>query len=135
MKKKKAISIVLTTAVMLILSTLSLFADSKEKGSIKFDTTTYDFGIIKEDGGSVTHEFTFTNVGKGNLVIYSAKAECGCTKPTYPEHPIAPGKTGKIKVTFNPMGRPGGFTKVVTVKASGSPSKVTLKIKGRVTPR
>lgn len=109
-------------------------AAEKEKGSIKFESTSYDFGMINESGGPVTHEFVFTNTGKGNLVIHSAKAECGCTTPEYPEQPIAPGKSGKIKVTYNPLGRPGGFTKVVTVRTNGSPSKVTLKIRGTVKP-
>ena len=110
-------------------------AADKEKASIKFDHTTYDFGMIKEDGGPVTHEFPFTNTGNANLVIIDAKAECGCTVPEYPKAPIPPGGNGVIKVTYNPLGRPGGFTKVVTVKASGSPSKVHLKIRGTVKPK
>ncbi|MCH5236857.1 MAG: DUF1573 domain-containing protein [Muribaculaceae bacterium] len=114
---------------------MTLFANEKEKGGIKFNETTYDFGIINEDGGPVTHEFRFENTGKGVLVINSAKAECGCTKPEYPQKGIEPGKSGVIKVTYNPLGRPGGFTKVVTVRTNGIPSKVNLKIRGTVNPK
>ena len=121
-------------ALTLISTALPSFAQSKGKGSISFDKTLYDFGNIKEDGGPVTHVFEFTNTGDGNLVIQSAKAECGCTKPEFPEQPIAPGKKGSIKVTFHPAGRPGGFTKIVTVRCSGSPGKVNLKIRGTVVP-
>ena len=46
-----------------------------------------------------------------------------------------PGKGGVIKVSYNPLGRPGGFTKVVTVKCNGNPSKVRLKIRGTVSPK
>ena len=63
------------------------------------------------------------------------RADCGCTRPDYPKAPIAPGKQGKIKVTYNPLGRPGAFTKVVTIKTNGSPSKVRLKIRGTVSPK
>ena len=121
-------------AVTLISTALPSFAQSKGKGSISFDKTLYDFGNIKEDGGPVTHVFEFTNTGDGNLVIQSAKAECGCTKPEFPEQPIAPGKKGKIKVTFNPAGQ-GSFEKTVTIRTNGSPKTVRLKIRGIIAPR
>lgn len=110
-------------------------AAPKEKGTIQFSSTVHDFGAIKEDGGPVSVEFPFTNMGDANLLIYEAKAECGCTTPDYPKAPIAPGKGGKIKVTYNPLGRPGAFDKVITVKTNGKPGKVRLKIRGTVTPK
>ena len=125
----------LTALLLLFISSLTAFAADKNKGEIKFDQTTYDFGFIKEDGGPVSHEFVFRNTGDGVLVINSAKAECGCTRPEYPDKGIEPGGTGIIKVTYNPLGRPGGFTKVVTVRTNGSPSKVNLKIRGTVKPK
>ena len=82
----------------------------------------------------VSHEFEFTNVGDGNLIIIEATATCGCTRPEYPKNPIAPGKKGKIKVTYNPIGRQGAIDRVVTVKTNGSPKKVRLKLKGNVVP-
>lgn len=98
----------------------------------EFAQKTFDFGVIKEKNGPVSHEFVFTNTGDGNLLILKATAECGCTRPEYPEKPVAPGKTGKLKVTYNPLGRPGGFDKVVTVTTNGMPRKVRLKIRGTV---
>ena len=119
---------------MMVFAT-TVFAADKSKGQIKFEETIFDFGNIKEDGGKVTHEFTFTNVGKSPLTITSARAECGCTKPEFPKEEIAPGETGIIKVTYNPLGRPGGFTKVVTIRCTGNPGKVNLKIRGTVLPK
>lgn len=115
-------------------------ADAKKKkvsegvGKIEFTEKVYDFGKIKEKGGLVSHDFVFTNAGDGNLVIIKATAECGCTRPAFPDAPIAPGKTNKIKVTYNPLGRPGHFEKVVTVTTTGNPRKVNLKIRGVVEP-
>ncbi|MCH5242268.1 MAG: DUF1573 domain-containing protein [Muribaculaceae bacterium] len=114
---------------------VAVYAADKTKGQIKFEETTYDFGNIREDGGKVSHEFTFTNEGSDPLKITSAKAECGCTTPEYPKEEIAPGETGIIKVTYNPLGRPGGFTKVITVRCTGNPGKVNLKIRGTVLPK
>lgn len=102
-------------------------------GSIKFAETVWDFGTIKNDRAA-THEFEFVNDGDGNLVILDASAECGCTRPEWPDKPIAPGKKGKVKVSYNPIGRPGSFEKTVTVKTNGNPKKVRLKIRGTVAP-
>ena len=110
-------------------------AGDKGKGKIQFEQTTFDFGNIREDGGKVTHEFTFINAGDKPIKINSARAECGCTTPVYPKEEIKPGEKGVIKVTYNPMGRPGGFTKVVTVRCTGNPGKVNLKIRGTVLPK
>lgn len=102
---------------------------------MKCEQTTHNFGTIKENGGPVTCEFPFVNEGEANLIIFDATAECGCTRPSYPKQPIAPGKSGVIKVTYNPVGRPGAFDKMVTVKTNGKPGKVRLKVKGTVMPK
>ena len=126
----------LTLTIMFILAAVAgIMAADKSKAQIKFDETVYNFGNIKEDGGKVTHEFPFTNVGSEPLKITDARAECGCTKPEFPKEEIAPGESGVIKVTYNPLGRPGGFTKVVTVRCTGNPGKVNLKIRGTVLPK
>lgn len=105
------------------------------RADIRFETTTHDFGVISEKKGPVSCRFEFVNVGDGNLVITDATAQCGCTRPEYPETPVRPGKKGSIKVTFNPAGRPGAFTKSVTVRLAGDrKKKVVLKIKGTVQP-
>ena len=126
---------ILSVLIMLVSVFCVMTAADKTKGKIHFAETIYDFGNIKEDGGPVTHEFQFTNEGKEPLLIKSARAECGCTKPVYPTNEIAPGAGDVIKVTYNPIGRPGGFTKVVTVRTTGNPGKVNLKIRGIVLPK
>lgn len=128
--------IILIFATVFALAALSAGAFAQGgKASIKFDKKVHDFGTVKEDGGSVTCVFDFTNEGDGNLIIFDATADCGCTKPTFSKAPIAPGKKGKITVSYNPFARPGGFDKTVTVKCNGKPSKVKLKIRGTVMPK
>lgn len=131
----KRIVSVIFAAVILAAASASMLAGGKEKASMKFEETTHDFGTIKEEGGAVTCEFPFVNEGKANLIIFNASAECGCTRPSYPKNPIAPGKGGKITVTYNPLGRPGAFSKVVTIKTNGKPAKLHLKVRGSVMPK
>ncbi|MCM1518183.1 MAG: DUF1573 domain-containing protein [Pseudoflavonifractor sp.] len=97
----------------------------------------HDFGTIKEKDGVVSYEFEFVNKGDEPLLIMSAKASCGCTKPIFPKHPVAPGKSGRIKVSYNPAGRPGEFNKTVRVRTNmeGKDKNTTLVITGVVVPK
>ncbi len=104
---------------------------AKKEAKISFKEKVYDFGQISLKGGKVSHEFSFTNDGDGNLVITNARADCGCTRPEYSDEPVAPGKSGKIKVTFVPAAK-GNFTKKITVTSNGTPKKTRLLIKGEV---
>ncbi len=104
------------------------------KPMISFTEQTHDFGIISRNKDFVSTEFEFTNTGNAPLVIYDTTAECGCTRPSYPKNPIAPGKSGKIKVNFIPKGYSGGFTKSVKVKSNASSKPKVLKISGIVNP-
>ena len=57
------------------------------------------------------------------------------TRPEFPTKPIKPGKKGKIKVTYSPIGRPGAFKKSVKIKTNGSTRSITLNIEGTVIPK
>lgn len=134
MKKLTVFLAIVAVALMCAFGVEAKQNSAKSGGvsKIQMPTKVFDFGVVKEKGGPVVHEFEFTNVGDGNLLILKATAECGCTRPEYLEKPIAPGKKGKIKVTYNPAGRPGAFDKVVTITTNGQPRKVRVKIRGTV---
>lgn len=104
-----------------------------QKPEIKFTETTYDFGTISEEDGKVSHIFEFTNSGAVDLVLKNVQASCGCTTPQWVREPVAPKQKGTITVTYTTAGRPGPFTKTITV--SSNADKVVLTIKGVVTPR
>jgi LEA14-like dessication related protein len=102
---------------------------------ILFEKMDYGFGRIKEEGGLVTYEFKFNNTGNIPLVIQGVNASCGCTTPEWSREPVLPGKTGFIKVSFNPDQRPGIFTKSITVNANIPKGTRVLTISGEVVPR
>ncbi len=104
-----------------------------------FAKAEHDFGKIPE-GPKVNTEFEFKNTGKEPIVVTNATAGCGCTTPEFDKTPIAPGKTGKIRVGFNSEGRPGSFSKDVTVTFTSGVNRdktgsSKLTIKGSVTPK
>jgi hypothetical protein len=93
--------------------------------------TTYHFGKVKE-GDVVEFSYRFKNTGTKPLVIEQAAASCGCTVPEKPEHPIAPGEMGYIKVKFNSQGRPGEAQKTISVTSNARPDFPILYLKGTV---
>ena len=104
-----------------------------EGASMVFVSETIDYGTIAHNADG-KREFVFTNNGNKPLIISNAAGSCGCTVPTYPKEPIAPGAKAVIGVKYA-TDRVGAFTKTVTVSsnAEGQPSKV-LTIKGTVLP-
>lgn len=102
---------------------------------ISFKTTSHDFGTIKASKGNVSYEYEFTNTGDKPLVIVSVtNGGCGCTRPEFTQEPIAPGKTGKVKITFNPEGRKGEFKREVKVKTNASSKREALRFSGVIVP-
>jgi hypothetical protein len=87
------------------------------------------------EGDTLRHQFKFTNTGKGPLTISSAVASCGCTVPSYPKEPVAPGQGGTIDVLFNSKNKTGMNTKTITVYANTRPDMNTLTFKVEVLPR
>jgi hypothetical protein len=106
-------------------------AQQKDASIAVVDSAVYDFGEINEKGGPVTHTFKIKNEGEIALVVTKVVASCGCTSPEWPKEPIAPGKTGEIKVTYDPENRASGpFTKTVSVYSNGKTGSLILTIKG-----
>lgn len=121
--------------LIVILAVVAPVYAAAAEPTVVFSSVSHDFGNIKATGGSVSHEYEFTNTGSTPLVIVSVtNGGCGCTTPSFPKAPVAPGKTGKIKITFNPVGRKGEFNREVKVRTSGTPKRVALKFSGVVVP-
>ena len=99
--------------------------------AIAVDKDVHDYGTI-ENGANGTCVFTITNTGTEALIISSCKGSCGCTVPTWPKEPIAPGATAEISVKYDTK-RTGPINKTVTISsnATNSPRKV-VRIKGQV---
>ena len=106
-------------------------APKVEGAGMVFENETIDYGTIPHNADG-KREFVFTNNGNKPLIISNATGSCGCTVPTYPKEPIAPGAKAVIGVKYA-TDRVGAFTKTVTLtsNAEGQASK-TLTIKGTV---
>ncbi|MEE0975711.1 MAG: DUF1573 domain-containing protein [Muribaculaceae bacterium] len=116
----------------LILSAVTMVAGDGPQ--ITFETKSHDFGTIKESDGVAECVFEFQNTGDEPLVLLDVRTSCGCTTPSYPRDPIAPGVKSKIKVSYNPAGRPGEFERTVKIFTNAK-KRITLKLSGIVVPK
>lgn len=131
---KKSILTFATFIIIGITSNLLSQEPQVKMSDLSFKEMTFNFGNIKEIDGAVTSTFEFTNIAKTPITINSVKATCGCTTPDWTKEPVAPGKKGFIKATYNPANRPGKFSKSITVSTSAGET-IILKIEGNVEPK
>jgi hypothetical protein len=121
---------ILSLIIMLVISTAS-FAQKGAKIELKSDTV--DYGTVSKEDDNGLRVFEFKNTGDAPLIIKEVKSTCGCTVPSWPKEPIAPGKSGKIEVKYNM--NPGPIRKTITVQSNAvnyPDGVVPLKLKGEV---
>ena len=108
----------------------AIFAQKKAADVAKLNTETFDFGKLKQSVPAVA-TFIVTNIGTEPLIIEQANPTCGCTISDYTKSPIAPGKTGYIKATYNAAAL-GGIHKTLTVKFAGVDEIKQINLAGEV---
>jgi hypothetical protein len=117
-------------AFLAFASTTAVFAQKKIADVAKLNTDTYDFGKVKQNVPP-TATFVVTNIGTEPLIIEQANPTCGCTISDYTKAPIAPGKTGTIKATYNAANL-GAIHKTLTVKFAGVDEIKSINLAGEV---
>ncbi len=121
---------ILSLIAVIVLTTAS-YAQAGAKMEFKSDTV--DYGTTSKDNDNGLRSFEFTNTGDAPLIIKNVKSTCGCTVPSWPKEPIAPGKSGKIEVKYNM--NPGPIRKTITVQSNAvnhTDGIAALKLKGEV---
>ncbi len=108
--------------------------DSTKWTTVQWLDSTQNFGKVT-DGEKVKISFHFKNTGSQPLVISDVHASCGCTVPSKPEEPIAPGKEGVITAEFNSSGRVGKASKYLNVTCNTKENIITLLFEGEVLPK
>ncbi len=131
------VAVVLTVNAQRVQSLEPTQKDIKEEkkiadATIDFESKVIDYGVIEYNSDGA-RKFIFKNNGTEPLVIKNAKGSCGCTVPTWPREPIAPGSTAEIGVKYA-TNRVGAFTKTITLTTNADKKPVILTVKGEVKP-
>lgn len=103
--------------------------------TIKFTSAKVSNPIInfgkKQLGSPIEAPFTIANLGPNPLLIEDVYVDCHCTTPHYSDHPVLPGDSTVILVTYDST-LPGFFQKKVLVKVNTSDSPILLVFRGEL---
>ncbi len=119
----------------LILCWLAVVSASVARAQLVFEPDRHDFGTIREVDGRVACTFTGVNRGPRPIVVLDVVTSCGCTVPEFSRKPVRAGDSIRIAVTYDPLNRPGAFSKELSVYSSDRKKVATLTIGGTVVPR
>ncbi len=92
------------------------FVMAKSKAVMTFESMTLDYGKVEQNGDPI-RLIKFTNTGTEPLIVESATSTCGCTVPSPPKDPIAPGQSASMEVRYN-TGNVGTISKAVRIKTN-----------------
>jgi hypothetical protein len=91
---------------------------AQKKATISFKYKDYDLGKIKEDDGARSGKFELTNTGNDTLKILNVSSGNGNIICTWTKTPIPPKGSGFVEAKFDPKGRPGSLSQVLTVNSN-----------------
>ena len=114
-------------AIIAFIAFIGLVQQANAQAKIEFKTDVIDYGEIAK-GSDGVRTFEFTNTGDAPLIISNVKSSCGCTVPSKPDGPVAPGESSIIEVKYDTK-RVGFIRKTVTVYSNADQPIVSLKIK------
>lgn len=137
MKRKPVINKAFSRSVVIgcaMLSVLAPSAYSQIEKTLKFIPDKVDFGMIREENGKVTQEVKAVNISPDSTFIISARTSCGCSAAEYPESVLAPGDTAVVRLTYDPLNRPGRFIKTAKFFTGSDRISNSIKMSGMVIP-
>ena len=89
--------------------------------------TDVNMGVYRQ-GEEAVHYFEFTNTGTQALQIYEVRTTCSCTASEFPEKPVKPGESAKIKVTFDTHDKLGTYDKGVNIYSNAGEANLIITI-------
>jgi hypothetical protein len=136
---KNMLKICLAVTLLFVLhhagaQTMKSVDNSLNAGKVEWLSQQINVGKVPY-GVAVSREFEVKNISTESLMILNVKSTCHCTVAEWPLESVEPGKTAKIKVTFDAM-REGGFYSIVTVLTNfDTVQSVPLSMTGKVEPK
>jgi hypothetical protein len=101
---------------------------------MELSAETWELGNVNQWDNPAT-EITIKNSGDKTLIISEVKSSCGCTAVMLSEKSIKPGKTGTLKINFDPYNtNPGPIRREVGLVTNDPVSpKKSIILRGRIT--
>lgn len=105
-------------------------SEQQDFPDLQFDERIYNFGVAGQQE-KITHEYGFTNAGKGILTIETVKTSCGCVATLLSSKEIPPADTGVITASFETRKYKGEQVETIHVHSNDPDEpEIELKITG-----
>ena len=102
------------------------------KPKVVVPETQFAFGLMAL-GDEQSHDYVFTNEGKGPLRLAKGLVQCKCTIPEVTDKEIQPGESVNIKLTWKPVESTQDFRKEAIIWTNDPETpKIILSIGGKV---
>jgi hypothetical protein len=121
-----------TLLLLFLVQSLRIFAQPADSAFMVLPLNSFNFGLIQQDKGNVSHSFSFRNTGDIPLVITHIRTTCACIIPDWTREPVLPGKEGSITLSFDPKEQKGAFFKTIQVQSNAINANMFLTINGNV---
>ncbi len=98
--------LLISGVVILFLSACSI-DNSDEPSNIGasdfvFEETEFDFGLLKQSGGIVSHDFEFKYLGDQPITVNAVPTSCACATAEISQTQFENGDSGVLSVFFDP---------------------------------
>lgn len=96
-------------------------------GAFSFKEHEFDFGVIKQSGGTVRHGFFFRYDGEEKVKITGVPTSCSCTSAIISDTEFTKGEEGAVIVEFDPNlhAEPEGkFNKTISILTEPTLSEI-----------
>lgn len=78
------------------------YREKYEDSDFVFSESEFDFGIVKQSGEIVSHDFLFEYVGEEEIAVTGTPASCACASGEISDESFKKGDTGVLTVSFDP---------------------------------
>ena len=98
---------------------------------LRLSETEHDFGDVPRRGGDLSCEITFTNTGDAPLVVSHLVVSNSCLRASCSRRPVAPGKSGVIRIVYQPLkSEAGAFSRVIQLGSNAQSGDTQITVCG-----
>lgn len=109
-------------------------AQGFEERPLVWERNLIDIGSVLEENGEIVSEFFFVNKADFPVFIEEIVTDCGCTTASYTTDTLSQDKIGSVKISYDPTGRGGPFSKMIIVKTNIDSEGDSLFLEGTFVP-
>lgn len=118
--------------ILTIIAFLLVATGTFAQGVLEIKKADIQFGNLKADDVPHTEKIEVKNTGNQPVIVTRVTPMSSLFKADWTREPIAPGKSGEIRITFTPMLMQENFNYKVLVYSNASNNRTELRLSGNI---